>query len=248
MNARLPWLGPGDPLPSPDRARRSPNGLLAAGGGLSVIRLVEAYRLGAFPWFNDGEPVLWWHPDPRTILPTDCVHVSRTLARRLRRDDYRVTIDRAFVGVMRACAAPRSTERGTWITDEMVEAYAALHRAGFAHSLEVWQGDVLAGGIYGAALGRAFFGESMFSRTTDGSKVAITWLAAQLARWEVPFIDCQLPNDHLATLGAISVSRREFVRRLAVLVAAPAPPWRLDPTLTGAAVAAAFRPRPGPDG
>jgi leucyl/phenylalanyl-tRNA--protein transferase len=248
MNARVPWLGPGDPLPSPDRARRRPNGLLAAGGGLSVARLVEAYRIGAFPWFNDGEPVLWWHPDPRTILPTDRVHVSRTLARRLRRDDYHVTIDRAFAAVMRACAAPRRRERGTWITEEMVEAYGALHRAGLAHSLEVWQGDDLAGGIYGAALGRAFFGESMFSRMTDGSKVAIAWLAAQLARWDVPFIDCQLPNDHLATLGAIAVSRREFVRRLAPLVAAPAPPWRLDATLTGLAVAEAFRTPPRPIG
>jgi leucyl/phenylalanyl-tRNA--protein transferase len=163
----------------------------------------------------------------------------------LRRPDYAVTIDRAFVAVMRACAAPRSRDDGTWITDEMVDAYTALHRAGIAHSLEVWQGELLTGGIYGVALGRAFFGESMFSRMTDGSKVAITWLAAQLARWDVPFIDCQLPSDHLASLGAILVTRQEFVHHLAALVAAPAPSWRLDPTLTGAGVVEAFRRQNG---
>jgi leucyl/phenylalanyl-tRNA--protein transferase len=244
MNARIPWLGPGDPLPPPERARRSPNGLLAAGGGLSVLRLVEAYRLGAFPWFSEGEPVLWWHPDPRTILPTDRVHVSRSLARRLRRADYEVTIDRDFVSVMHACAAPRARDEGTWISGDMVEAYTAMHRAGLAHSLEVWASGTLAGGIYGVALGRVFFGESMFSRMTDGSKIAIAWLAALLARWEVPFIDCQLPNEHLASLGAISVPRQEFVRLLGALVVAEPPPWRLDPALTGEAVAAAFR-RPG---
>jgi leucyl/phenylalanyl-tRNA--protein transferase len=243
----VPFLGPHDPLPPPDRARRNPNGLLAAGGGLSVARLVDAYARGAFPWFSDGDPVLWWCPDPRMVLPTGAVHVSRSLARRLGRPDYRVTIDADFRGVMRACAEPRADDHGTWITGEMLDAYEALHVAGHAHSLEVWIGEQLAGGIYGVALGRAFFGESMFSRVTDGSKLAIAWLAAQLGRWEVPFIDCQVPSDHLASLGAVAVPRRDFLRRLAPLVAAPPPPapWRLDAELTGRAVAAAFGARGG---
>ena len=243
----VPWLGPDDPLPSPETARRVPNGLVAAGGGLSVPRLVDAYRRGVFPWFSDGEPVLWWCPDPRMVLPTDAVHVSRSLARRLRRDDYQVTLDRAFGAVVRACGEPRADDAGTWITAEMRDAYQALHLAGHAHSLEVWVDGALAGGIYGVALGRAFFGESMFSRVTDGSKVAIAWLAAQLRHWQVPFIDCQVPSPHLARLGAVEVPRRDFLRRLAPLVQddVPSPPWRLDAALTGAAVAATFTgPRP----
>ncbi len=244
----VPWLASTDPLPPPETARRSPNGLLAAGGGLSVARLVDAYGRGAFPWFGEGEPVLWWCPDPRMVLATSAVHVSRSLGRRLRRADYEVTIDRAFGAVIRACAEPRVDDGGTWITAAMLEAYEALHRAGHAHSLEVWMDGALMGGIYGVALGRAFFGESMFSRRTDGSKLAITWLAAQLARWQVPFIDCQVPSPHLASLGATEVPRREFLRRLAPLVAEPGPPapWRLDPDLTGTVVAAAFTPAPGP--
>jgi len=238
----VPYLGPDDPLPPPETARRRPNGLLAAGGGLSVPRLVDAYGRGAFPWFSEGEPVLWWCPDPRMVLPTDAVHVSKSLARRLRRADYEVTLDRAFVEVMRGCAEPRADGPGTWITAEMLDAYERLHRAGYAHSLEVWVGGTLAGGIYGVGLGRAFFGESMFSRVTDGSKIAIAWLAAQLARWQVPFIDCQVPSDHLASLGAREVPRRAFLHRLAPLVRGDgaAPAWRLDRDLTGAVVAGAF--------
>jgi leucyl/phenylalanyl-tRNA---protein transferase len=211
-----------------------------------VARLVDAYGQGAFPWFNDDEPVLWWCPNPRMVLPTDAVHVSRTLARRLRRKDYRVTIDSAFEPVMRACAAPRARDRGTWITAEMLDAYVGLHRAGFAHSLEVWQDETLAGGIYGVAIGRAFFGESMFSRVTDGSKIAITWLAAHLRRWGVPFIDCQLPSDHLISLGARPLRRGEFLEQLAGLVAAPAPPdaWQIDAALDGAGVVAALARQP----
>lgn len=245
----VPFLGPHDPLPPPETARRRPNGLLAAGGGLSLPRLVDAYGRGAFPWFNDGEPVLWWCPDPRMVLPTDAVHVSRSLARRLRRGGYRVTLDHAFSEVMRACAAPRADGPGTWITAEMLAAYEALHAAGHAHSLEVWVDGTLAGGIYGVSLGRAFFGESMFSRLPDGSKVAIAWLAAQLGRWRMPFIDCQVPSEHLSSLGGLEVSRGAFLQRLAPLVAAPPPPgpWRLDDDLTGAAVAAAFG-APSPDG
>lgn len=239
----VPWLGPDDPLPPPETARRTPNGLLAAGGGLSVPRLVDAYARGAFPWFSEGEPVLWWCPDPRMVLPTGGLHVSRSLARRLRNERYTVTIDRDFGGVMRACAAPRRHEEGTWITAEMLAAYEALYRAGHAHALEVWRDGGLAGAIYGVSVGLAFFGESMCSPMPDGSKIAIAWLAAQLARWGVPFIDCQLPSDHLARLGAVTMPRRAFLREVARLSALPGPalPWRLDADLTGAAVAAAFR-------
>ena len=243
----VPWLGPDDPLPPPESARRRPNGLLAAGGGLAVPRLLDAYARGAFPWFSEGEPVLWWCPDPRMVLATDAVHVSSSLARRLRRADYTVTLDRDFAGVMRACAAPRADDHGTWITAAMFDAYTALHAAGAAHSLEVWQDGALAGAIYGVGIGRAFFGESMCSPRTDGSKVAIAWLAAQLARWGVPFIDCQVPSDHLASLGARAVPRRTFLARLATLVEQPGPPrpWRLDSDLTGALVAGRFRPAAG---
>lgn len=239
----VPWLAPDDPLPPPDTARRRPNGLLAAGGGLGVPRILDAYARGAFPWFNEGEPVLWWCPDPRMVLATDAVHVSRTLARRLRRGDYTVTVDRDFVGVMRACAAPREGDGGTWIGEEMIDAYRALHDAGHAHSLEVWQDEALAGAIYGVAIGRMFFGESMCSPRTDGSKLAIAWLAAQLGRWGVPWIDCQVPSDHLARLGARPVPRRVFLGRLGELVGLPAPPrpWRLDADLDGAAVVEALR-------
>ena len=228
----VPFLGPNDPLPPSASARRHPNGLLAAGGGLSVLRLVDAYGRGVFPWFSAGDPVLWWCPDPRLVLPTDGVHVSRSLARRLARSDYRVTLDTAFGGVMRACAAPRADDQGTWITPPMIDAYEALHAAGYAHSLEVWMDEALVGGIYGVAIGRAFFGESMFSRMTDGSKIALVWLAAQLRRWEVPLIDCQVRSDHLVRMGAVEMRRREFLRRLAPLTAAPAPRvWRLDADL-----------------
>ena len=228
----VPVLGLTDPLPPPESARRHPNGLLAAGGGLSVPRLIDAYSRGAFPWFSDGDPVLWWCPDPRLILPTDAVHVSRSLARRLARGDYRVTLDAAFGAVMRACAEPREDDEGTWISADMIAAYQALHAAGHAHSLEVWHEEALIGGIYGVAIGRAFFGESMFSRAADGSKIAIVWLAAQLARWGVPFIDCQVRSDHLVRMGAVEVSRSAFLRRVRPLAAAPAPPrWRLDDDL-----------------
>ncbi len=234
----VPFLGPNDPLPPAESARWEPNGLLAAGGGLSVPRLVDAYTRGAFPWFSDGDPVLWWCPDPRLILPTDGVHVSRSLARRLGRGNYQVTLDTAFTAVMQACAEPRADDEGTWISAEMIEAYGALHAAGHAHSLEVWREEVLVGGIYGVAIGTAFFGESMFSRATDGSKIAIVWLAAQLARWGVPFIDCQVRSDHLVRMGAVEVARREFLRRLQPLVVAPAPgAWRLDDDLRPAGMA-----------
>lgn len=227
----IPFLGPTDPFPPVDQALDEPDGLLAAGGGLSVDRLVDAYRHGIFPWFSAGDPILWWAPDPRTVLVPADLHVSRSLARRLRKHDFRVTADTAFAQVLRACAAPRPHETGTWLGPEMRHAYTALHEAGLAHSIEVWMDDELAGGIYGVSLGRMFFGESMFSAHPDGSKIAIAHLAAQLARWDVPLIDCQMETVHLASLGATSLSRRRFTREVGRLAQEPPPAWILDADL-----------------
>ena len=229
----IPLLGMNDPFPPVHRALDDPNGLLAAGGGLGVTRLLDAYARGIFPWFNDGDPVLWWCPDPRTVLPTDAVHISRSLRRRLRRRDYEITMDRAFDEVIRACAEPRRDDGGTWLIPQMMRAYQRLHETGAAHSIEVWMKGKLAGGLYGVALGRMFYGESMFSRQTDGSKIAIVAVAAQLARWRFPLIDCQMPTAHLATLGATAIPRRSFVRAVERLVKEPPmpSPWHVDEDL-----------------
>jgi leucyl/phenylalanyl-tRNA--protein transferase len=229
----IPLLGPQDPFPPVWRALDEPNGLLAAGGGLSIPRLVDAYRRGIFPWFSEGDPVLWWSPDPRMVLPTDAVRVSRSLRRRLRRDDYEFTFDRAFGQVIRECAAPRQHERGTWLVGPMIRAYERLHQDGLAHSAEVWVDGELAGGLYGVAIGRMFYGESMFTRRTDASKMALVLLAGQLARWQFPWIDCQMRTAHLESLGAVDVTRAEFVRALHALVDLPSvpSPWRADADL-----------------
>jgi leucyl/phenylalanyl-tRNA--protein transferase len=229
----IPLLGPTDRFPPVERALDEPNGLLAAGGGLSVARLIDAYRRGIFPWFSDGDPVLWWCPDPRMVLPTGGVRISHSLRRRLRRDDYDVTFDRAFPEVLDACAAPRAQASGTWLVPSMMRAYERLFDAGAAHSVEIWIGGELAGGLYGVAIGRMFFGESMFTRHTDASKMAIALLARQLSRWQFPWIDCQMRTAHLASLGAHDVSRRAFVRTVQELVQRPPvpPPWRPDADL-----------------
>jgi leucyl/phenylalanyl-tRNA--protein transferase len=227
----LPWLSDDDPLPPVEGALRRPNGLLAAGGGLSVRRLVDAYSRGCFPWFSEGEPVLWWSPDPRMVLVPAELHVPKSLARRMRRGDVTITADLAFADVIAACAEPRDDQAGTWITDEMVAAYLALHAAGHAHSIEAWQDGLLVGGLYGVALGRAFFGESMFTRVPDASKIALVTLVAQLQRWEFGMIDCQMKTQHLARFGAREIPRAAFLRQLDVLVAQDAPPvpWQLVP-------------------
>jgi leucyl/phenylalanyl-tRNA--protein transferase len=229
----IPLLGPADPFPPVDQALDEPNGLLAAGGGLGVGRLVDAYAHGIFPWFSDGDPVLWWCPDPRMVLATDAVHVSRSLERRLKNGGFEVTFDRAFARVLTECAAPRRHEAGTWLVPAMRKAYLRLFEAGVAHSIEVWMNGELAGGLYGVSLGRMFFGESMFTRRTDGSKIAIVMLARHLRRWEVPWIDCQMRTDHLATMGAREIPRRQFVGIVADLVGQPAPltPWSVAPDL-----------------
>ena len=196
------------------KAMREPNGLLAAGGDLSADRLIQAYRHGCFPWFSDGQPILWWSPDPRTVLFPDELHVSRSLGKVLRQQRYRVTFDNDFAGVIKACAAPRSCEDGTWITSDMQKAYIELHGRGHAHSVEVWEKDQLVGGLYGLAMGQLFFGESMFSRADNASKVGFATLVQQLKAWGFVLIDCQMPTQHLESLGARSIPREEFARYL----------------------------------
>jgi leucyl/phenylalanyl-tRNA--protein transferase len=214
---RLTWLAPGDPparFPPVTNALDDPPGLLAAGGDLTPARLVVAYRLGIFPWYSPGEPVLWWSPDPREVLVPGEFHISRSLRRRLRRGEYRVTEDRGFDAVIAACAQVRRGDAGTWITPEMRAAYLELHRLGVAHSIEVWRGEELAGGLYGVRSGRVFSGESMFSRHVDGSKVALAWLCARCPERGIELIDCQMPSAHLRSLGSRPISRSEFLRIL----------------------------------
>ncbi|TCZ88347.1 leucyl/phenylalanyl-tRNA--protein transferase [Lysobacter sp. N42] len=221
---RLPWLedDPDAPFPPPETALREPDGLLAAGGDLSPRRLLAAYRQGIFPWFSAGEPPLWWSPDPRAVFRTGRVARSRRFRRSLRGSTWVARADTAFDQVIATCARiPRRGQRGTWITDDMLRAYSTLHRLGHAHSVEVYDGTDLVGAIYGVAIGRMFFGESMFSARTDGSKVAIAALAQVLAGWGWPLIDAQVANPHLALLGAELWPRGEFLREVARLTAEP---------------------------
>lgn len=226
----IPWLRRVTPFPPVGTALREPNGLLAAGGDLSVARLVDAYRHGIFPWFNEGDPVLWWSPDPRMVLFPAELEVSRSLRKRLKRTDYEVRLDTAFREVVRACAAPRDGQPGTWITDAMMDAYVRMHQAGYAHSAETWIDGKLAGGLYGVALGRVFYGESMFTRVTDASKIAFVRLVRQLEARGFGLIDCQMHTEHLESLGARLVRRSEFTRALKELINYPDPlgPWQLD--------------------
>jgi leucyl/phenylalanyl-tRNA---protein transferase len=231
----IPFLGPADPFPPVEQALDQPDGLLAAGGSLTTRRLVDAYRRGIFPWFNEGDPILWWSPDPRTVLRPSRLHVSHSLRKKLRKGSFLVTIDRAFARVLDGCAAPRTGDRGTWLSMPMRRAYTALHLAGLAHSIEVWMDGELAGGIYGVGIGRMFFGESMFTRRTDASKIAMARLAAQLERWDCPLIDCQLETDHLLSLGAEHMPRRAFVAEVERLTKLAAPRWEIDADLAGSA-------------
>jgi leucyl/phenylalanyl-tRNA--protein transferase len=226
----IPWLGASDPFPPLTRALVHPNGLLAAGADLAPARLVEAYRHGIFPWFSEGEPILWWSPDPRMVLIPNQVKVTRSLAKTLRRRDFEIRVDTSFAEVMRECAAPRDGQDGTWISPAMVHAYSELHRMGLAHSVETWREGALIGGLYGVALGRAFYGESMFSRAPDASKIALVALCRQLERWGFGLIDCQMHTAHLESMGASPLSRAAFARRLAELTERPAlpGPWRFD--------------------
>ena len=215
------WLEPDGDFPPVERALRRPNGLLAAGGDLSPERLLRAYRLGIFPWFSAGEPILWWSPDPRMALFPDELKIARSLAKTLRKRDFEVRADSAFEQVILACSEPRPHQPGTWITREMQAAYARLHRLGVAHSVETWRGDELIGGLYGVALGRMFYGESMFSRADNASKIALVHLVRQLQRWQFGMIDCQMNTPLLTSFGAREIRRVEFTRRMAELVNYP---------------------------
>jgi len=213
----LHLLDPDDPeapFPPVESAEREPDGLLAVGGDLHPRRLLNAYRAGIFPWYSDDQPLLWWSPDPRTVLFPERLKVSRSLRKSLRNKPFRVTFDTAFDAVIDACAAPRAGENGTWITHDMATAYRQLHRLGHAHSVEVWLDDKLAGGLYGIAMGRVFFGESMFSRVSEASKVAFVHLIRQLQARGYRLVDCQVYSAHLLTLGAEEIPRREFCQLL----------------------------------
>ena len=226
----LTWLAPGQDFPPLAQALSDPAGLLVAGGDLSPARLIAAYRQGIFPWYNAGDPILWWSPDPRMVLLPDELRVPRSLAKLMRRQPYEIRVDSAFRAVMTACAQPRAGQAGTWINADIIDAYTQLHALGVAHSVEAWQDGVLVGGLYGIALGRAFYGESMFARAPDASKIAFVYLVRQLQRWQFGMIDCQMNTAHLARFGAREIPRADFIARLESLVnlAAVPTPWRLD--------------------
>lgn len=213
----IPWLGEAPDFPPVGRALRDPPGLLAAGGSLAPEWLLEAYPRGIFPWFSAGEPILWWSPDPRLVLLPSAVKVSRSLRKVLRQQRFEIRFDTAFRAVVSACAAPRVGASGTWITARMQEAYGRMHELGHAHSVEAWVGGELVGGLYGISVGRAFFGESMFSLRSDASKACLVYLAHYLESLNFGVIDCQMTTAHLLSLGAQEISREAFCRRVAVL-------------------------------
>ncbi len=223
---------PTAPFPAVEQAEEEPNGLLAMGGDLTVPRLLNAYRKGIFPWYSPGQPILWWSPDPRTVLSPGRVVISRSLAKSIRNRGYTVSIDRDFPAVIQACSAPRHEEDGTWITDEMAAAYTQLHQAGYAHSVEIWQDGHLAGGLYGVSIGRIFFGESMFSSARDASKVALVYLCERLHDWNFSLIDCQVYTGHLVSLGAEEIPRSRFVEILDRSVSEPPGDAAWDPMLS----------------
>ena len=236
----IPWLPKQPVFPSVESALREPdgpNGLLAAGGDLSPERLLAAYRRGIFPWSSEGEPLLWWSPDPRMVMFPAELKISRSFAKVLRNRDYQVSLDTSFVRVMQECAAPRKGNPGTWISADMLAAYTRLHMLGYAHCVETWIDGELAGGLYGVALGRVFYGESMFSRVRDASKIALAHLCRYLEMRGFAVIDCQMKTSHLASLGGREIPRREFVGGLARWTAEPATPeepgrWPVDAAQT----------------
>ena len=214
------WITDDAPVhafPDVDYAMIQPNGLLAVGGDLSPARLLHAYQRCIFPWFSEAQPILWWAPDPRAVLLPEAIRISRSLRKTLRREVFQVTFDQVFPRVIEACAAPRGHQNDTWITNHMVAAYCELHARGFAHSVECWQDGALVGGLYGVAIGKVFFGESMFSRVSDASKVALV----SLCRSGYELIDCQLPSDHIKRMGATEIPRRDFMRLLVQWRGAP---------------------------
>lgn len=230
--SRLPLLDPGTvAFPDPQQAFSDPNGLLAIGGALTPEWLLAAYGAGIFPWFDDDDgPILWWSPDPRAVLRPEALRITRSLAKRIRNGGFRVTLDCAFAEVIAGCAGPRDGVRGTWITPRMRAAYQQFHELGYAHSVEVWLDQELVGGLYGVSLGAAFFGESMFSRVPDASKVGLALLVPQLRRRGITLIDCQVMNPHLFNLGVRPLPRQAFLQQLAHCREAPARPgpWQFE--------------------
>lgn len=226
----LTWLIGDEDFPAANQALRDPAGLLAAGSVLTTTRLLEAYSRGIFPWYNPGDPVLWWNPDPRMVLFPQELTVPRSLAKVLRKRHYEIRVDTAFAEVIAGCARPRAQQNGTWLSAEMIAAYTRLHEMGVAHSIETWIEDRLAGGLYGLALGRVFYGESMFTLVPDASKIAFVHLVRQLQRWNFGVIDCQMYTPHLARFGAREIPRPDFIAHLNNLVNLPAvpTPWRFD--------------------
>jgi leucyl/phenylalanyl-tRNA--protein transferase len=223
-NNRVVWLSADDPprsFPPVENALRHPDGLLAAGGDLSPERLLAAYQQGIFPWYDQGQPLLWWSPDPRCVFQKGDLHLSRRMRRELRRSTAEVRFNTAFADVIRACATPRRYDRGTWITGDMIDAYERLHRAGWAHSIEVWQDGVLIGGLYGLIIGRVVFGESMFSQRSNASKIALLTLDRRLSDGTFGIIDCQVRSSHLLSMGAAAIPRSSFVETLGRLCETP---------------------------
>ncbi len=217
----LPWLDENDPdapFPPAETALKDPEGLVAAGGGLESVRLLRAYHQGLFPWYEEDQPILWWSPNPRGILYPKNFIVHKSLLRSIKKNSWQITYNKAFQEVMKACAEPRNNSRGTWITQEMIQAYVKLHESKQAHSLEVWdEEDNLIGGVYGISIGAIFFGESMFSRTTNASKVALLYLSAYLDIWDYKVIDTQLPSTHLSSLGGSKMTRKDYLKLLSKL-------------------------------
>lgn len=236
-NSRITWLTPGDPsdaFPPLEMALSEPEGLLAAGGDLDTERLLYAYRNGIFPWYEDGQPLLWWSPDPRCVMQAGDLHISRRLRRELRKDTAEIRFNTVFGEVIRACAAPRPSLQGTWITSQMIAAYERLFEQGWAHSIEVWRENELIGGLYGLAIGRAFFGESMFSREPNASKAALLALSRYLRHGEFEILDCQVSSRHLLDLGATLMPRSQFASLLERLCDPPRAfeNWPSDPITT----------------
>ena len=223
----IPWLRGDAAFPPIEHALAEPNGLLAAGGDLSPARLLAAYSRGIFPWYSEGQPILWWSPDPRMVLDCDELKVTRSLRKTVASRKFEIRVDTAFRHVIGECSLPRTRHHGTWIMPEMIEAYTRLHALGHAHSVEAWRDGALVGGLYGVSIGRMFFGESMFARESDASKVALVHLVAMLKERAMPMIDCQQDTDHLARLGARPIARRTFAKALERLVHCPEPdrPW-----------------------
>lgn len=232
--SRITWLGPDDPadaFPPVEAALNEPDGLLAAGGDLSSERLLYAYRNGIFPWYDDGQPLLWWSPDPRCVLRPGEFHLSRRSRRYVRRSADVLRYNTAFGDVIRACAGPRRSQQGTWITSDMIRAYEQLHAEGWAHSVEVWRDDRLVGGLYGIVIGRVFFGESMWSAEPNTSKSALLSIARSMDNGDIGLLDCQVLSSHLVGLGAAVIPRSEFLRIMKPLCGPlqPFTKWPSDP-------------------